>query len=224
MRHSVDSAIKTFSEAYSTLSSPTFYARRACYLIMILGSACTSVPPTLPPRLPTSAELKQLKSADHLGAGDVIEVRVYREPELSGLYHVGVNGLFTFPLIGEVQASAGGIHELTLELTERLKQKYLRDPQVTVLLKESRSKKVFILGLVKKPGSYVYEAQMSVVQAIALAGGLQTLASRELVLIRNDASGRELKYRIPFKEISQGRAPNSPLEPGDILFVPESWY
>ena len=192
--------------------------------VMLLNVACTSAPPTLPPKLPTGAQLKNIKSTNHLGAGDVVEVRVYREPELSGLYHVDVDGQFTFPLIGEVQASAGGISELTAEITKRLKKEYLRDPQVTILLKESRSKKVFVLGLVKKPGSYVYEAQMSVVQAIALAGGLQTLASRDLVLIRNDQNGRELKFRIPFKEISQGRAPNSPLEPGDILFVPESWY
>ena len=192
--------------------------------VMIASAACSSAPPTLPPKLPTSAQLKNLKSTNHLGAGDIVEVRVYREPELSGLYHVGVDGQFTFPLIGEVQASAGGVSELTVEITKRLKKEYLRDPQVTILLKESRSKKVFVLGLVKKPGSYVYEAQMSVVQAIALAGGLQTLASRDLVLIRNDKNGRELKFRIPFKEISQGRAPNSPLEPGDILFVPESWY
>lgn len=200
------------------------HVKLAICLFLLFSSACTSSPPTLPPRLPSSTELRDLKSANYLGAGDIVEIRVYREPELSGLYHVGVDGSFTFPLIGEVNASLGGISALTTQITERLKSEYLRDPQVTVLLKESRSKKVFVLGLVKKPGSYTYEAQMSVVQAIALAGGLQTLAAKDLVLIRSDSTGRELKFRIPFREISQGRAPNSPLEPGDILFVPESWY
>ncbi len=178
----------------------------------------------MPPRLPSSAELKGLNRSDLLGPGDVVEVRVYREPELTGLYNVGVNGRFTFPLIGDVQADKGGVYELTTEITKRLKQEYIRDPQVTVLLKETRSKKIFVLGLVKKPGSYVFESRMTVVQAIALAGGLQTLASNDLVLIRSQDDGGDLKFRIPFKQISRGQAPNSPLEPGDILFVPESWY
>lgn len=191
----------------------------------LLAASCTlQQTPTLPPRLPSTQELLVQSSANTLGPGDVLEVRVYREPELSGLYHVGPNGTFTFPLIGKVKANQGGIYELTQELTTRLKQEYLRDPQVTVLIKETRSKKVFVLGLVKKPGSYTFESQMTVVQAIALAGGLQTLASRDLVLIRNNQEGLEQKFRIPFKEISQGKAPNSPLQPGDILFIPESWY
>ena len=194
-------------------------------LPILLGATCNSgQSPTLPPRLPTSEAIKKAKAAHLLGPGDIVEVRVYREAELSGLYHVDPNGSFTFPLIGTVKANQGGIHELTQEITRRLRTKYIRDPQVTVLLKESRSKKIFVLGMVKKPGSFVFESQMTVVQAIALAGGFQTLASHDLVLIRETDQGSDQKFRIPFKEISQGKAPNSPLEPGDILFVPESWY
>ena len=190
-----------------------------------LGASCNSVnTPTLPPPLPSPQTIQKAKSAHLLGPGDVVEIRVYREAELSGLYHVDPSGYFTFPLIGTVKANQGGIHELTQEITTRLKAKYIRDPQVTVILKVSKSKKIFVLGMVKKPGSFVYESQMTVVQAIALAGGFQTLASKDLVLIREAQSGNEQKFRIPFKEISQGKAPNSPLEPGDILFVPESWY
>jgi protein involved in polysaccharide export with SLBB domain len=198
----------------------------AIIVIPLLGCVnCSSSPaPTLPPRLPNAEELLKTRSANTLGPGDVIEVRVYREPDLSGLYHVSPAGTFNFPLIGEVKANKGGIYELTSEITQRLKQEYLRDPQVTVLIKETRSKKVFVLGMVKKPGSFVFDSQMTVVQAIALAGGLQALASRSIVLIRENDDGTDQKFRIPFKEISQGKAPNSPLEPGDILFVPESWY
>jgi polysaccharide export outer membrane protein len=192
---------------------------------ILFGATCTSVQsPTLPPRLPTTETIKKAKSAHLLGAGDIVEVRVYRENELSGLYHVSPNGTFNFPLIGTVNANQGGIHELTQEITKRLREKYIRDPQVTVLLKESRSKKIFVLGMVKKPGSFVFESEMTVVQAIALAGGFHSLASHDLVLIRETEQGNDQKFRIPFKEISQGKAPNSPLEPGDILFVPESWY
>ena len=160
----------------------------------------------------------------HLGAGDLIEVRVYREPELSGLYRVGSQGSFSFPLIGEVRASRFDMIQLSREITTRLSAEYLREPQVTVILKESRSKKIFVLGLVQKPGSYTFEPNMRVVQAVALAGGLRPLASKDLVLIRSSKEGKEQKFSIPFREISQGKAQNSPLRPGDILYVPESWY
>ena len=157
---------------------------------------CSSPPaPTLPPRLPNAEELLKTRSSNTLGPGDVIEVRVYREPDLSGLYHVSPAGTFNFPLIGEVKANRGGIYELTSEITRRLKQEYLRDPQVTVLIKETRSKKVFVLGMVKKPGSFVFDSQMTVVQAIALAGGLQALASRSIVLIRENDDGADQKIR-----------------------------
>ena len=163
------------------------------------------------------------QSAQRLGPGDLIEIKVYLEPELSGDYRVGPKGTFAFPLIGEVEAYRFDLISLSDELRDRLGREYLRDPKVTAIMKESRSKKVFVLGQVHKPGSYIYEPSMRVVQAIALAGGLKPLASRDLVLIRETAEG-ERKFRIPFKEISQGRAPNSLLRPGDIIYVPESWY
>jgi len=140
------------------------------------------------------------------------------------MYRVGPKGRFSFPLIGEVVAANFGLVELTQEISGRLSKEYLRDPQVTVILKESRSKKVFVLGMVQKPGSYIFEPDMRVVQAIALAGGLKSLASKDLVLIRESGDGQEQKFRIPFKEISQGQAQNSLLRPGDIIYVPESWY
>lgn len=193
-------------------------------LSILLNLSCSNPPSSrLPPELPSQHSLSSLKDASLLGPGDVIEIRVYREPELSGLYSIDPNGAFIFPLIGEVAASQQNLSDLTSELTTRLKTKYLRDPQVTVILKEVHSKKIFVLGMVKKPGSYIFEPMMSVVQAIALAGGLQSLASKDLVLIREE-DGREKKYHIPFKEISQGQAENSSLQPGDIIYVPESWY
>ena len=198
-------------------------------LITLLTSACTQPPPPLPPLLPSGEELRRA-SASTLGVGDVVEVRVYQEAELSGLYRVEAHGDFTFPLIGQVQVLNLSPSALAAHIAERLREGYLRDPQVTVFVKESHSKKVFILGKVKKPGSYRYEDGMSVVQAIALAGGLLPIAAPELILIRRPETTstqgtpeREERFSIPFKAISQGRAQNAPLKPGDILFVPESW-
>ena len=146
--------------------------------------ACTPPPPKLPPRLPSSAALKK-NTSSHLGIGDVVEVRVYQEPELTGLYRIEAYGGFTFPLIGQIQATGLTPSELSQLLADRLKSGFLRNPQVTVFVKESHSKKIFILGKVKKPGTYPFEEGMSVVQAVAVAGGLLPIAARDLILIRS---------------------------------------
>jgi protein involved in polysaccharide export with SLBB domain len=208
---------------------------------ILINVQCTSTPPLLPPELPSASTLKKNLS-NTLGVGDILEIRVYQEPELSGLYRVSAQGSFHFPLIGVIRALGHSVASLSINLTQKLKNGYLRSPQVSVFLKESHSKKVFILGKVKKPGTYKFDDGMSVVQAIALAGGLLPLAAPNLILIRSrtrtnvnvnavdrtqdkstHVSKDEVRYLIPFKKISQGSAPNSLLQPGDILFIPESW-
>ena len=205
----------------------------AILLFSMMSVQCTSTPPLLPSEIPAIAQLKKNLS-NTIGGGDILEIRVYREPELSGLYQVSAQGSFNFPLIGTIVAKGQSVASLGIDLTQKLKNGYLRSPQVSVFLKESHSKKVFILGKVKKPGTYKFDDGMSVVQAIALAGGLLPLAAPNLILIRskedqanstgkNGTGKNEIRYLIPFKKISQGTAPNSLLQPGDILFVPESW-
>lgn len=189
-------------------------------LVCMLLAACGGpTPQTLPP-MPDTAEL--IKGAT-LGVGDVVEVRVYREKELSGLYRLGPEGRFDFPLVGEVQAAGITPGALGDALTERLKDGYLRDPQVSVFLKESNSKKVFVLGEVARPGTFAFDDRMTVVQAITLAGGLKTLAAANRIVLTRLIDGEERKYLVPFEDISNGRAPNVGLRPGDIVFVPESW-
>jgi protein involved in polysaccharide export with SLBB domain len=196
----------------------------AFILLIAQPIGCSKAPQTLPLQIPVSTKIKQVDRST-LGIGDVVEIRVYQEKELSGLYRVSPQGTFTFPLIGDVQALDHSPSDLAKVIVERLKSGYLRRPHVTVFLKESNSKKIFILGKVKKPGTYTYEEGMSVVQAIALAGGLLPLAAPDLILIREseDEPKRELRFHIPFKQISRGRAQNAHLQPGDILFIPESW-
>lgn len=161
--------------------------------------------------------------AGALGAGDVIEVRVYQEKELSGLYRLGPDGRFGFPLVGEVEAAGLTPGQLADTLVTRLRDGYLRDPQVSVFLKESNSKKVFVLGEVVRPGTFAYQESMSVVQAITLAGGLKALAAGNGVRLTRVVDGVEQQYVVPFDDISSGQAPNVPLQPCDIVYVPESW-
>lgn len=189
-------------------------------MFVLALAACGPPPPT---ELPPMPDLSALQSASLLGAGDVIEVRVYQEKELSGLYRLGADGRFDFPLVGEIEAAGQSPGALADVLVRRLRDGYLRDPQVSVFVKEQNSKKVFVLGEVHKPGTFTYQEQMSVVQAVTLAGGLKALAARDRLVLTRVVEGVERQYVVPFDRISNGQAPNVLLQPGDIVFVPESW-
>ena len=91
-----------------------------------------------------------------------------------------------------------------------------------VVAKEINSRKVFVFGHVQKPGTFVFEDNMSVIQAITLAGGLSTYANaNKTSVLRLDEGGQERKYVVPVDDITQGRTANFYLRPGDIVFVPE---
>ena len=192
-------------------------------MIMITILACSSSPHNTFHSLDLPA-IQTFKTKSSLGVGDVIEVRVYEEKDLTGTYQISPRGTFSFPLIGEVKAQGMTPSTLAQEISKRLRQGYLKRPQVSIFIKESNSKKIFLLGKVKKPGSYTYEEGMRIVQVIALAGGLLPIASSDLILIRKDPkSNKEKRYKVPFKAISLGQARNIALYPGDIVYIPESW-
>lgn len=184
------------------------------------GGATTNPPPdTKTASLPEIPELP----ATTLGVGDVFEVRVYQEKELSGTYRVGSDGFFDFPLIGRVKAEGETPSSLSQHITERLASEYLRDPQVSVFVKEFNSKKVFVLGEVNKPGTFRFEDDMTIVQAITLAGGFKNLADKDRTVVTRRRGEREQKFVVPVEKIGKGQAQNIELKAGDIIFVPQTW-
>src|SRR4029078_2136705 len=93
-------------------------------------------------------------------------------------------------------------------LSRGLGEKYLKHPQVTVLLREYNSKKVFVFGEVQKPGTFPYEENMSVIQAITLAGGFTQLAAKNNTNVTRKVEGQETKNRVPVEDIGVGREKN----------------
>ncbi len=174
-------------------------------------------------KLPPTPDRAVLLQGAALGAGDVVEVRVYQEKELTGLYRVDADGTFNFPLVGVVRALGLNAGDLAEQLTRRLSEGYLRDPQVSVFIKEFNSKKVFVLGQVAKPGTFKYEDKMTIVQAVTLAGGLKPLAASNRLVLTRVVEGEEKKFVVPFDDVGQGDEQNVLLQPGDIVFVPETW-
>ncbi len=165
-----------------------------------------------------------LPAAVTLGPGDVIEVKVYGEPELSGVYVLGRLGDVTFPLCRSVVLGGLSGNGAAEKIRECLQAGFMRDPQVSVIVKEYNSKKVFVFGEVQKPGTFPYEDGMSIVQAITVAGGFTKTASRNSTSVTRRVNGQEVTVKVSVEDIALGKAPNFARDPGDIVYVPESLF
>lgn len=157
-----------------------------------------------------------------LGAGDVFDVRVYGESDLSSTYQVAQDGSIDYPFIGRVQVVGLEPTEIADLLTSRLRDGgYLRSPQVSVLVKEYNSKRISVMGAVARPGNFAMSAGLTVVQAISLAGGFTALASRNGTVVTRRVNGELRRFRIAAEDISTGRADDFVMNAGDIIYVPE---
>ncbi len=162
-------------------------------------------------------------ASNTLAANDLLEVRVYQEPDLSGVYRVDGDGHIDFPLCGKVQVGGVTASGAAEAITHCLKNGFVRRPQVSALVKEFNSKKVFVFGEVSKPGSFAYEDGMTIIHAISQAGGLTRSAAKNSVNVTRVVDGKEVKLPVKVEDIVIGREKNFQLVPGDIIFVPESF-
>ncbi|MFO0582929.1 MAG: polysaccharide biosynthesis/export family protein [Anaeromyxobacter sp.] len=199
--------------------------KRTQYLLLAaaLAAGCAHRSAELPASTPASEAAAAL-AATSLGPGDVFEVRVYGEPELTGMYQVGADGSVVFPLCQRVEVGGLAPNDAAGRIRKCLAERFIRDPQVTVMVKEYNSKKVFVFGEVQKPGTFTYEDGMSIVQAVTLAGGFTKTAAQNSTSVTRRINGTEQKIRVTVQDIALGKAPNFTLEPGDIVFVPESLF
>lgn len=199
----------------------------SCALLVLVALACvqprgSSVATAQSSELPAPAPSPATSST--LGAGDLLEVRVFEEADLSGPYRVSAGGTIDFPLCGKVKVEGLNGSSAADVLTKCLGEKYLKRPQVSVLVREYNSKKVFVFGEVQKPGTFPYEDEMSIIQAITVAGGFSKLASKNDVAVTRIIDGKETRIRVRVADIGTGREKNLKLLPGDIVFVPESLF
>jgi protein involved in polysaccharide export with SLBB domain len=162
--------------------------------------------------------------ASTLGGGDLVEIRVFQEPELSGLYQVGGQGDLIFPLCRRVVVGGLTANGAAEKLRACLADGFLRDPQVTVLVREFNSKKIFVFGEVQRPGTFAFQDGMTIIQAVTLAGGFTRTAAQNATSVTRRVDDQEVKAKIPVQDIALGKAANFMLQPGDIVYVPESLF
>jgi len=158
---------------------------------------------------------------DRLGVDDEFAVRVYGEGDLSGDYRVARDGTIDFPLAGRITVKGLNVSEVQEELVKRLKGAYLLNPQVTVMIKEWNSRKVSVLGQVSRPGTVSYFPNMTIVDAIASAGGFTGIAAKNSVNLRREVVGKVETRVFPVADITEGRFPNVIVLPGDVVVVEE---
>jgi polysaccharide export outer membrane protein len=156
----------------------------------------------------------------HIGKEDVLEVVVYREPELSRVVPVRPDGKISLPLAGEVDAAGKTPAELQKGIAELLAS-WVKEPAVSVLVREINASKVFVLGEVIRPGAFALRGPMSPVQAIALAGGRTPYAGDRVVWLREKHDGTTEKATLSFDDLVKGEAKGGLwLVAGDVIYVP----
>jgi polysaccharide export outer membrane protein len=157
-----------------------------------------------------------------IGPNDVLSVNVWKEPDISRSVPVRSDGKISLPLVGELQASGQTPRQLEQEITKRL-QSYISEPDVTVIVTESRSQKVNIMGMVARPGAYLLTSSTTVLDAIALAGGFKDFAKQKSIyVLRETPDGTQKRIPFNYKEVIKGKNPdqNIRLQAGDTVVVP----
>ena len=160
-------------------------------------------------------------SAYKIGPLDVLEVSVFKVPDLSRTIQVADSGTINLPLVGEVPAAGRTAQDVERDLTKRLGAKYLQSPQVNVYVKEYNSQRVTIEGSVKKPGVYPIRGDASLLQIIATAEGLTDTAQSEVAVFRN-VDGKRTAAKFDVGEIRSGTLQDPKLVQGDVVIVSDS--
>jgi polysaccharide export outer membrane protein len=156
-----------------------------------------------------------------IGASDVLTVTVWREPTLSGSILVRPDGMISMPLLGDVQASSLTPLQLSDQIGGKLK-KFYQDPKVSVVVTQVHSKIVFLIGEVNKKGPVEMTPSMTLLEAIASAGGLTDFANaKKMYVLRNQEKGAQLRIPAHYKDALKGdSSSNIPLKPGDTIVIP----
>jgi len=174
--------------------------------------------------------------ADYIvGPQDVLSITIWDQTDLSGKFTVEADGSFAFPLIGRVKAGGLTLKQIEAELRRRLAPDYFKNPQLTVAIDTYRSQRVFVVGEVRTPGTYVLTGDMSLIEVLSRAGSATAFASGEVIVVRvadGEAPGRPLlpnedatstAMRVDLKELQSGALlKNIALRDGDTIYVPRA--
>ncbi len=154
--------------------------------------------------------------------GDILTISVWKEPDLQGPVLVRPDGAFSFPLAGQMDARGKSVAELQQMVTDKLR-KFISDPVVTVSVQEIKGNKVYVIGQVNKPGDFVVNPRVDVMQALSMAGGTTPFAALgDITILRRTDSGSQQALPFRYTDVVRGRNldQNVMLQAGDVVVVP----
>jgi polysaccharide export outer membrane protein len=171
---------------------------------------------------PAAGQIAHSDSSYVIGLDDVLAINVWKEPDVSRTLPVRSDGRISLPLVGEMTAAGQTPLQLEQEIAKRL-EAYISEPEVNVIVQDSKSRKINILGMVARPGAYLLTGSTTVLDAIAMAGGFRDFAKQKAIyVLRPSADGSEQRIAFNYKEVIKGKNPeqNIRLQPRDTVVVP----
>lgn len=196
----------------------------AAALVLGLASGCTdtrggTIPYNVSLGTPDAAVPTTLPADYKIAPMDTVTVKIYRMDDLTGDYLVDLMGNISMPLIGEVTAAGETPQQLAANLARKYGAKYLRNPDVSVEIKSSAGRIVTVDGAVNKSGAYPVIGPMTLIQAVALAGGTSDDANAHRVAIFRTIDGKREAAAFDLESIRHGQMQDPPIYPGDIVVV-----
>ncbi|HXJ11169.1 MAG TPA: polysaccharide biosynthesis/export family protein [Candidatus Limnocylindrales bacterium] len=156
-----------------------------------------------------------------IGPQDVLTINVWKEPDVSREVPVRPDGKISLPLLNDVEAAGLTPMQLANSLTESLK-KFISSPQVTVIVKEINSRRVYVIGEVVRAGTFPLLPKMTVLQIVSSCGGFTQFANPKKIYVLRTKDGKQTKIPFNYREVVSGKNPeqNIELQPGDTIVVP----
>ena len=207
----------------------TIHTRAAGFLIGVAGSAlalggCADtrggvIPYDRQLAAPDAPRIAPLESNYKISPMDKLTIKVFKAQDLTGDYDVDLTGKISLPLIGEVEAANMTTGQLDELLTQKLGQKYLENPDVSVAIKQSTARVVTVDGAVKDSGSFPVPGPVTLIQAVALAKGTTEDANPHRVAVFRTIGGQRQAAAFDLMSIRRGQSPDPQIYPGDIVVV-----
>lgn len=207
-----------------------FFRCALAALLMLLLAACASNQPVniraggagLPPPSASDTNAEAQVFTYKVGAGDVLEITVFGVDDLNRTVRVNSDGNISLPLIGAVHAGGHTIPELQDIISTKLENGFLQNPQVSIFVKEFVSQQITLEGSVTKPGIYPLTGKTTLLQALAIAGGMTELAEHGGVVVFRQIDGKRMGAVFNMDKITHGEAVDPQVYAGDIVVVSKS--
>ena len=195
-----------------------------CLAVTVLITGCAesrggTIPYDRPLAAPDPTSIAPLESDYKISPMDKLTIKVFKSEDLTGDYDVDLTGKISMPLIGEMVAANLTTAELDQKISEKLGEKYLEHPDVSVGIKSSTARAVTVDGAVAQAGSYPVTGPMTLIQAIALARGHEEDSNPRRVAVFRTVGGQRQAAAFDLTDIRRGQAPDPRIYPGDIVVV-----